>query len=254
VVINLAMLGLTAGSLQAARAERDRKPLEPWLARRMAVLGAGLLAADVITVFTPLSFHASFHAFASMLVVVGANTIPMIAGGGVIARIMSRSGVPIPVLYAVDLVAAAAGALIPLAILGPLSGPSAIALLAAISAAGSLLVARRRSALVVAILAVAVMALPSVFRIQLAKEGAFIDNHQHMIEIWNPLSYVYATRFAPQRLPVLWAASPRFQPRGVYSTSVVKIDADAWTPMYAYRDPRPDASLRSRWHRSSTAT
>ena len=255
VVINLAMLGLTAGSLQAARAERDGKELEPWLARRMIVLGAGLLAADAITVFTPLSFHANVHAFASMLVVVGANTIPLIAGGGVIARIMSRGGVPIPVLYAVDLVAAAAGALMPLAILGPLSGPSAIALLAAISAAGSWLIARRRSSFIVVIAALAVIAVPSAFRIHLAKDGAFIDTEQHVIEMWNPLSYVYATRFAPQRLPVLWAASPRFVPRGAYSTSVVKIDADAWTPIHAYRDPaeltffRYDGVFAAHWLR-----
>ncbi len=237
VVINLAMLGLTAGSLQAARAERDGKPFEPWLARRMVALGAGLFAADAITVFTPLSFHPSVHAFASMLVVVGANTIPLIAGGGVIARIMSRSGVPIPVLYAVDLVAAAAGALFPLAILGPLSGPSAIALLAAISAAGAWLAARRWCSVVVVIIAIAMIAMPSVLRIHLAKDGAFIDTEQHLMEMWNPLSYVYATRFTPQRLPVLWAASPRFVPHGVYPSSVVKIDADAWTPIHAYRDP-----------------
>src|SRR5207253_7770065 len=116
VVINLAMLGLTAGSLQAARAEREGKPFEEWLARRMIGLGAGLLLADVITVFTPLSFEASVRALMSMLVVAGANTFPLVLAGGVIARIMSRSSVPIPVLYAFDLVAAAAGALLPLVI------------------------------------------------------------------------------------------------------------------------------------------
>ena len=237
VVINLAMLGLTAGSLQAARAEREGKPFEPWLARRMVLLGAGLLVADAITVFTPLSFQASIHAFASMVLVAGANTIPLIAGGSVIARIMSRSAVPIPVLYAADLVAAAAGALVPLVLLGPLSGPGAIALLAAVSAAASWLVARRWDSFAVVILALTVIVLPSALRIRLAKEGAFIDREQDIAEIWNPLSYVYATRFTPQRLPVLWAASPRFVPHGVYPTSVVKIDADAWTPVHAYRDP-----------------
>ena len=99
VVINLAMLGLTAGSLQAARAERDGAPLEPWLARRMLAMGGTLLVADIVTVVTPLPFQADPHSFAALLLIVAVNTAPFIAGGSVIARLMSRGGISIPTLY-----------------------------------------------------------------------------------------------------------------------------------------------------------
>ena len=60
------------------------------------------------------------------MVVAAATTAPMIAGGSVVARLMAESEVPVAWLYAVDLVAAAGGALVPLALLGPLSAPAAL--------------------------------------------------------------------------------------------------------------------------------
>jgi len=251
VVINLAMLGLTAGSLQAARAERDGRALPSWLAERMVMVGAGLLAADVITVMTPLSFHADALSFLSMLVVVAANTLPMISGGAVIARLMSRGNVSVPTLYAVDLLAAAAGALAPLVLLGPLSGPSATALLAALAAAGSWLAAPRvvaKRAIGVVLVSLAIIVLteytPAGLVISQAKGVAFRDFEPPVFEIWNPLSYVYATRFIPRSAPVLWARSPVFRPRGIYPMSMVRIDADAWTPVSPYRDPSDLTFLR----------
>jgi hypothetical protein len=251
VVINLAMLGLTAGSLQAARAEREGRPLEPWLARRMLALGGTLLVADVVTVVTPLSFHADPLAFASLLFVVAANTAPFIAGGSVIARLMSRGGVSIPTLYAVDLVAAAGGALLPLALLGPFSGPNAIALLAAAAAAGAWLAGsraeRRWSAALVALTLLIVVLTKYTANglvIEQSKGKNFRMVEAPAVEIWNPLSYVYATHFFRTPRPILWAASPAFQPQGRYPASVVRIDGDAWTPIYAYRDPAELTFLR----------
>ncbi|HEV7243299.1 MAG TPA: hypothetical protein VGQ36_29000 [Thermoanaerobaculia bacterium] len=251
VVLNLAMLGLTAGSLQAARAEREGQPLGPWLAGRMIALSAGLLAADAITVVTPLFFRADLTAFASMLLVVVANTVPLIAGGAVIARLMSRGELPISTLYAIDLIAAAGGALAPLALLGPLSGPSATAFLAALAAAGAWLIApnraRLRSAGLIAIsLAIIVLTETTSAGLLLhhAKGSNFRKNERPALERWNPLSYVYATEFVPRTVPVLWEPSPIFKPSGVYPTSIIRIDGDAWTPVHAYRDPAELTFLR----------
>ena len=247
VVINLAMLGLTAGSLQASRAERDGKPVEPWLARRMLALGATLLAADAVTVYTPLSFHADPLAFGAMLLVVAANTLPFIAGGSVIARLMSRGGASIPALYAVDLTAAAAGALLPLALLGPLTGPGAIALLAAAAAAGAWLASPGTMRLRVAgiVIVVAALLLTSFgLQIQQSKGNNFRKTEPPVIELWNPLSYIYATRFYALQRPILWAASPAFVPTGTYPASIVRIDGEAWTPIYAYKDPAALTFLR----------
>ena len=251
VVLNLAMLGLTAGSLQAARAEKQQLPLAPWIGERLLMMSAGLLAAVAITVVTPLSFTPDLTAFASMLLVIAANTIPLTAGGAVIARLMSRSSVPIPTLYAVDLIAAALGALAPLVLLGPLSGPSATVLLAAIAAGASLLVAeparRIRSAtlLIVSLIVIVVTETTTAgLLIHHSKGTNFRKTEPPMIEHWNPLSYVYATDFQVLRYPVLWAASPVFTPRGTYPTSTVRIDGDAWTPVHAYKDPRELAFLQ----------
>jgi hypothetical protein len=245
VVINLAMLGLTAGSLQAARAERAGKPLEPWLAQRMLFLGAALLVADAVTVYTPLSFRPDAGAFAALLLVAGANTLPFIAGGSVVARLMARGGASIPALYAVDLAAAAAGALLPLALLGPFTGPGAIALLAAAAAAGSWLaapgVARVRAGIVVA---AALLLTFAGLQIRESKGNPFRKTEPPVVELWNPLSYVYATAFYELRRPILWAPSPRFQPAGTYPASIVRIDGEAWTPIDAYRDAAALTFLR----------
>jgi hypothetical protein len=245
VVINLAMLGLTAGSLQAARAERAGKSLAPWIARRMLFLGAALLAADAVTVYTPLSFRPDAGAFASLLFVAAANTLPFIAGGSIVARLMARGGASIPALYAVDLTAAAAGALLPLALLGPLTGPGAIALLAAAAAAGSWLAApgamRVRTG---AVVAAALVLTFAGLQIRESKGNPFRKTEPPVVEIWNPLSYVYATAFYEMRRPILWAPSPRFQPSGTYPASIVRIDGEAWTPIDAYRDAASLTFLR----------
>ena len=243
VVINLAMLGLTAGSLQAARAERNAAPLEPWLARRMLVLGAALLFADAVTVKVPLFFYADVPSFMALLFVVAANTLPFIAGGSIVARLMSRGGASIPVLYAVDLVAAAGGALLPLALLGPLTGPGAIALLAAAAAAGAWIAWPRAwpAAAVVAAAAIALTLVP--MNIDIAKGFQFRDDDQPVVELWNPLSYLYATRFNGTPRPVLWAPSP-FRPPATAKMSIIRIDAEAWTPVYAYKDPAALTFLR----------
>src|SRR5207245_2800624 len=66
--------------------------------------------------------------------VAAASSVPMILGGGIVARIMAETSVPIGIAYAVDLAAAAAGALLPLAMLGPLDGVSSLLVLAGLPA------------------------------------------------------------------------------------------------------------------------
>src|SRR5204862_818893 len=145
VVINLAMIGLTAGALHAGRAERAHRPIDKYIATAMLILSIGLIASTVITVVTPLSFGIATDEILALLFVVAFNTIPLIAGGAVIARLMASGSAPVASLYAVDLIAAAAGALLPLALLGPLSAPSATMLLAVLAAAGAWIAAPKRA-------------------------------------------------------------------------------------------------------------
>jgi hypothetical protein len=248
VVINLAMLGLTAGSLRAARAEREGKPLGPWIGRTMTMFAAGLLAANLLTPLTPLAFAADFTSVVSILIVVVINTVPLIAGGAVIARLMAAGNAPVPVLYAVDLVAAAIGALAPLVLLGPLSAPGAMLLLAALAAAGAWVAAPKTVGvwppllIVVAIVGIVAAENNNGVLMWHAKGKPIPYDHPEQ-ERWSALGYVALTPMAV-RSPTLWAPSPNFVPSGTYPSSRIYIDADAWTPIHAYRDPAELTFLR----------
>jgi SAM-dependent methyltransferase len=61
---------------------------------------------------------------------------------------------------------------------------------------------------------------------------------------WSALSHVALTPMTAAKHPTLWSGSPTFQPRGVYPSSRIYIDADAWTPIHAYRDPAELTFLR----------
>ncbi|MDP3219603.1 MAG: hypothetical protein Q8S73_36210, partial [Deltaproteobacteria bacterium] len=137
VVLSLAMLGLTRGSLDADAASRAREPLAPWIARRLLALAVGLAITVGVVVSVPLTFSLNLSSVAALLVVSAAAAIPLVAGGAIVARLLSDTSVPTPVLYAVDLGAAALGALAPLVLLGPFGAPDALILLAALCAAAA---------------------------------------------------------------------------------------------------------------------
>src|SRR4051794_21205990 len=111
VVLSIAMLGLTAGSLQAFRARSENIPLDDWIARRSVVFAGGIVLSIGTAVSVPMLSEPTGTAFAALLVVAGATAVPMTAGGGIVARIMAESDAPVGVVYAIDLGAAALGAL-----------------------------------------------------------------------------------------------------------------------------------------------
>ncbi len=242
-VLSLAMLGLTAGSLQAARAAEAGELLAPWVARRFLWLAGGLLAADGITLAVPLVLAPNLTAFASLLLITVANTAPFIAGGAIVARIMSGATVPMPYLYAADLFAAALGALAPLVLLGPISAPGATALLAACAALAAAVAAPRlaaRGSAVLGTLAVAVLLItelsPVGLGIHQAKNHELSRGWPIAAERWSPVSFLTRTEFVTTSSPVLWAGSPRSHGVASTQTAEVQIDGDAETFIHAYRD------------------
>ncbi|MGH7270942.1 MAG: hypothetical protein ACREJ3_10980, partial [Polyangiaceae bacterium] len=141
LVLSIAMLGTASGSLSAARARAQGLPLAPWVAGRLVGLSLGLVAATLIITSVPLVFSPDVTALTSVVLMVAAATAPMAAGGGLVARLMAELPVPIGRAYAVDLVCAALGATAPLALLGPLSGPSAIVAVAGAAALAAVIIA-----------------------------------------------------------------------------------------------------------------
>ena len=238
LVLSIAMLGVTSGSLAAMKAQRDAAPMAPWIARRLLVFAIGLVGATIVILSVPISFTPDVASFASLLLVIAAATVPMVAGGSVVARLMAESPVSLPAVYAVDLVAAAGGALLPLAMLGPMSGPGAmVAVAVALAGAASVLAengarraARGACAAMIALLALTELTSHGLV-VRYAKGVPHMDGAP-LFDAWNPLSYVALTSFAPRPFP-LWSYAPTPPPRN-HPVAVARIDGDASTVVYAY--------------------
>jgi hypothetical protein len=242
LVLSLAMLGTTSGALAASRARGT--PLAPWVARRLLGLSLGLVVAVLLVCSVPLVFVADMTAMASVLVVVVAATVPMAAGGGVVARLMAELPVAVGRAYAVDLVCAALGALAPLVLLGPLSGPSALVAVAAVAAVTAHAISESkwaaRGALSLCVALIALTELSSHGVVVRYPKGRLRPDQPSLYTAWNPLSYVTLSGFGSLPFP-LWSPGTTFQPKPT-PVAVAAIDGEAGTLVYAYgRLPQLDS-------------
>lgn len=243
VVLSLAMLGLTRGSLDADAASRAGEPLAPWIARRLLALSIGLAITVAVVVSVPLTFSLNLSSLAALMVVSAAAAIPLVAGGAIVARLLADAAVSTPVLYAVDLGAAALGALAPLVLLGPFGAPDALILLAALSAAAAWVVAppgdrtrARAVAMAVASLVVALGARGSDagLVIRYPKGAPRPERETPTFEAWTPLAYVRLGPFRQVSHWHLWSPSPNTPP-GMVEAADATLDGEAATPVYAWR-------------------
>ncbi len=234
LVLSLAMLGTTSGALSASRARGT--PLAPWIAKRLIGMSLGLVAAVFVACSVPLVFVADVTSLASVLIVVVAATVPMAAGSGVVARLMAELPIAIGPAYAVDLICAAFGALAPLILLGPLSGPSALIAIGGVAAATAHAVAEKkwaaRGAFALCLALVAVTELTSHGLVVRYPKGRLRAEQASLYAAWNPLSYVTLSGFAPQPFP-LWSPGTTYQPKSSPVANAF-IDGEAGTPVYAY--------------------
>lgn len=241
VVLSVAMLGLSSGALWAARAAEAGEALAPWVARRLVTMAVSLGGATVLLCAMPVAFAPNLTSFLSLLGVVGAVALPLVCGSAVVARLMAEGDVPLPTLYAVDLGSAAAGALLPLVLLGPLSGPGALLAIAGLMAAAAAVVApeaeRSLARVLVATAATLVFVTEAMPRaglhVRYPKGILRPDDEVPRFEAWNPLSHVYVTDFRELPAPPLWSASPR-TPAVRTTAANARIDGEAATPIYRY--------------------
>ena len=250
LVLSLAMLGLAQGSITALRARNSGLPLAPWVARRLLLFAVSLAGATVIVLTTPLGWSMNLTSVGSVLVVTAACTLPMAASGAIVARLMAESSMPVAVLYGVDLVAASAGALLPLILLGPFGGPAAVLLLASavalLATATSVRLERAVAAFVsVAILASMLLTQWTHFGLELrfAKWGSRPERSQIAYEHWNALSHVLLTTPSEKRFS-LWSPAPNFSPP-TRLEAMAYVDGDATTSVYAYETIRDLEALRN---------
>ncbi len=241
VVLSLAMLGLTRGSLLAVKARDEGAPLAPWIADRLAEMSVRTLAATALLVSMPITFSRNLSSFGSLLLVAVATAAPLVSGGAIVARLMAEAPVALPSLYAVDLTAAALGALAPLALLGPLSCPGSLVLLSVLTALASAWVApstKRAGAAGLAVLACAVLWVGESpergFVMRYPKGVPRNENERTTFEAWNPLSHVRVGPFVQVPSGFLWSPSP-ITPMVPVTMANAQIDGEAATPVYAYR-------------------
>jgi SAM-dependent methyltransferase len=242
-VLSIAMLGLTAGSLEALQSRRAGVPLRDFVAQRSFRLAGAIVFAVVVTLIVPMPADPSLTLQLAVVAVAAANTLPMAIGGSIVARIMAESSTPIGKTYAIDLTAAAAGALCPLVLLGPLDGVSALLVLAAFPALAGAAIATtgpsRKRMLTAAgvLLAFAGLNNYSLHGLQIRfSKHAFAD--QMLVPRfvgWNALSNVQATQFVDtDRQLVLWGPSPKTPP-GQSRAAHAAIDGEAGTSIHAYK-------------------
>jgi hypothetical protein len=241
VVLSLAMLGLTRGSMLATEARERGEALRPWIVARLIDMALRLVVTTAVLVSMPVTFARNLSSFASLLIVAAATAAPLVSGGAVVARLMAEAPAALPALYAVDLCAAAVGALSPLVLLGPLSGPGALVFVAALVALAAAVVAepsQRTRAWLLAALSLGIVGVSEAthagFVMRYPKGVARNDQERVLFEAWNPLSHVRVTPFVPTVAAYLWSPSP-VTPPAVVSMANAQIDGEAATPIYEYR-------------------
>lgn len=251
VVLSLAMLGVTRGGLLASRSQASQEPTNHFVSRHLRELSLSLLAALTLQVCLPIRFSTHLSSFASLLLVALTAAWPFASGGAVIARLMADSSTRLPVVYAVDLASAAVGALLPIALLGPLSAPGAVCLIAAVTALASLAVDTRKPFRVKNV-AIATFALVAALLTDATSHGFVMlypkgqprdENQTLLFEAWNALSHVEVTPFVSVRPGLLWSPSPVTPPLPL-TLAFARIDGEAATPVYAFRTPNDLSLLR----------
>lgn len=241
LVLSVAMLGLTSGSLIALFARRLGWPLRSFCAVALALFALGLLVVTYALVEIPIELKLEKEALKSVFKVCAAATLPMIAGGAIVTRLMAESPVRVSLLYAADLAAAAGGALLPLWLLGPLSGPGALLWLGAALALCAVFVSPGFLERLPALYA-AVMLVVAATRTGDGVEKGYLVKHwkgkprtaKPMIEAWNAISHIDVGPFG-SAYPFMWAPSPKTHTNPL-NTAWAVIDGDAATPFTGYRN------------------
>jgi MFS family permease len=248
-VLSLAMVGLAAGSLDADRSRTRYPEWSAFVASRFARMSVGLLLATTVACMLKVQSGTAWASLLRLFALSVVCTAPLASGGAIVARLMADSPLSTGRLYAVDLGAAALGALAPLILLGPLSAPATLLLLASVAMGASVFNAQkpwRAARLATAMLLSAATALALVGGLHLQpmylKGNKRPDSAHLRFEQWNALSHVMLTEFATQPMP-LWSPSPR-APDIQTRLAIALIDGEAGTPLYAQHDLHELNALR----------
>ena len=270
--IGVAMLGMTAGALVVFyRFDTNYVPrrLFDTMARVMTLFAWSVLGSLVVLLNLALGakFSPTLTFVLSWALAVAVLLPPYVLLGITVTLALTRSSQRVSLVYGVDLLGAAAGCLVTLALLSLIDTYSAILVVGAIGATAAISFTRAASLTAVpaeaqaavapqknavnSSLALGVLLLSVAVNVLLGTHGlrpTVVKSetqaaHRLTEERWNSFSRIEMA-MRPDSSAVLWSPS-RYAPSVSMDQAFLRIDGDAGTPMYAFKgDPRELDILR----------
>jgi hypothetical protein len=244
LAISIALFGLSASGVSVYVLRRRLADIDT---RELLAVGALLhavatLVALAFLVRIRVGLNYSPQNLALMLVIYALAALPFFTGGAVISLAFSRLTERINVLYAADLLGAAAGCLVLIPLLNRLGAPGVVLTAAALSISAALSFAPRRIRLRVAAAGLLLFAIPAGVQLAGAQPFEVSDTKGHqgdrvLFSKWNSFSRVAVY----DRAHGDWSLSPRFT--GTRGASLfMDIDSAASTPILKGTGKLDDAS------------
>ncbi len=244
MAISVAMFGMTAGALLVYLRPARFAPAQVKV--RMAQAGAGLAVSAVVSFIIhlrlPFVAEASVGAIAGLVVTYLVISVPFVFSGICICLALTKFPAQVSKLYAADLVGAALGCIALVYLLGPVDGPSAVFVVAALAAVAAALFASEEGAVGLArgavwlSLALVAFGAANVLLARMGQAPVRVmwakgkPEPPGYYERWNSFSRIKVVG-NPNRLepPFGWGLSPTY-PRGRgYRHLHLNIDAGAGT-------------------------
>jgi hypothetical protein len=246
LAISIALFGLSASAvlvfvLRRRLARRDTREL---LAHGALLHAAATLVALAFLVRIRVGLNYSPDNVALMLAIYALAALPFLTGGGVIAVAFSRLTDRINVIYAADLIGAAAGCLVLIPLLNILGAPGVVFTAATLSAIAAVAFAAPAARARMAAACAVVLVVPGLLQAGGAAPFAVVNTKGHegdrvLFDKWNSFSRVAVY----DRAHGDWSLSPRFT--GTPGASLfMDIDSAASTPILETRTPGDAAYLR----------
>jgi hypothetical protein len=246
LAISIALFGLSASGVlvYVLRSRLARAETRTLLSAGALVHGVATLVALACLVRIRVGLDYSPQNLALMLAIYTLAALPFLTGGAVVALAFGRLGNRINVLYAADLLGAAAGCLALIPLLNRFGAPGVVMTAAALAMLAALCfapVSARRGG---ALFAAAVLAIPAAAQVSGRAPFDVVDTKGHegdrvLFSKWNSFSRVAVY----DRAHGDWSLSPTYTgPRG--ASLFMDIDSAASTPIMESSTPGDAQYLR----------
>ncbi len=233
LAISIALFGLSASGVVVylARRHLDRWPAERLLPGAAILYAVVTLVALAFLVRIRVGLSYSLANLLLMVAIYALAALPFFAGGAVVSLAISRWAARVNIVYAADLLGAAAGCLLLIPLLDRLGAPGVVFAAAALALSAATLFAPRTARTKVLAACVALLAVPATLQWTGAAPFAVTATKGHagdrvLFSKWNSFSRVAVY----DRAHGDWSLSPAYRGRRPESL-FMDIDSAASTPI-----------------------